>query len=215
MKKILVNLKDWLDYSQNVDFALSIKGLNITVFPSLPYLYVYKSSKVRIGSQKISSYEEGPHTGSVSASHLKDFDVSTVILNHRECQIDEEEKLVAKIKNAQKYDIETIICIGSIKEKELDKIDRVLKLTGSKGISIAFEPIETMALDEIKLSLKYIKNKLESYNLSYIYGNNITAENVKEYDKVLDVDGFLISSHALEIDNLKSIINQISDKVDY
>ena len=81
MKKILVNLKDWFNYSENVDYAEQVEGLDITLFPSLPYLYVYKDYKIRIGSQKISSFEEGAHTGSISAAHLKDFGVEAVILN--------------------------------------------------------------------------------------------------------------------------------------
>ena len=64
---------------ENLDYAIQIEGMNITVFPSLPYLYLYKNRGVRIGSQKISSFEEGPHTGSISANHLKDFDVEVPV----------------------------------------------------------------------------------------------------------------------------------------
>lgn len=214
MKKILINLKDWLNYPQNLDYAIEIEGLDITVFPSLPYLYIYKNKGIRIGSQKISSFDEGPHTGSISARHLKDFDVSSVILNHRECQIDDVDKLVSKIKNAQKFDIETIICVGSNKKEELAKIKEVLKNTGTKGVFIAYEPTEELPLDEIKIYLDDIKAELSDYPLSYIYGSNITVENIKEYDSELDVDGYLISSHALDVDNLKNIIRQIEEKRD-
>ncbi len=210
MKRILINLKDWLNYPQNLDYANDIEGLDVTVFPSLPYLYIYQNKGVRIGSQKISSFEEGPHTGSISASHLKDFNVTSVILNHRECKIDEIEKLVAKIKNAQKYDIETIVCLGSSDKEEIDKIKRVLDNTGAKGITIAFEPITDISLDEVKIYFDIIKDELKAYNLSYIYGNNLTENNIKEYDKELNVDGYLISSHALDIDNLKNIIKALS-----
>lgn len=113
MTKILVNLKDWLGFEENIDFSSQIDGLDITVFPSLPFLYIYKDKNIKIGSQKISSYDEGPHTGSVSAKHLKYFNVSAVILNHRECKIEDIDKLTKKIQNAQTENMEIIICIDS------------------------------------------------------------------------------------------------------
>lgn len=207
MKKILINLKDWLNLYENIDFAGQIEGMDITVYPSLPYLHIYQNIGIRIGSQKISSFEEGPHTGSISANHLKDFGVSSVILNHRECQIDDIDKIVSKILNARKHDIDTIICIGSCENEELNKIKSVLAKTGTDGVSIAYEPFENIELDEIKINLDEIKDKLKDYNLSYIYGNNITVSNFEEFDRELEVEGFLISSHALDVKNLKTILS--------
>ncbi|HBA37732.1 MAG TPA: hypothetical protein DCY94_03330 [Firmicutes bacterium] len=207
MKKILVNLKDWLNCEENVAFAREIDGMDVTVFPSLPYLYIYKDKNIRIGSQKISTFEEGAHTGSISASHLKDFGVEAVLLNHRECQIDDTKKICAKIKNAQEFNIEVILCIGSTDETELSKIEDVLKVTGTKGLSLAYEPVESVTFEKIKENITFIKDKFKDYNLSYIYGNNITADNFSLYNKEIDVDGFLISSHALNVDNLRKILD--------
>lgn len=209
MKKILVNLKDWLNYAENVDFAERIDGLDITVFPSLPYLYIYKGRNIKIGSQKISSFDEGPHTGSISASHLKDFGVEAVILNHRECQIDDIDKICAKVKNAQNANMETIICIGSIAKEELAKIKSVLEKTGTKDILVAYEPNDDIQLDEIKLNLELIKSELYNFDIPYIYGNNVTIHNIEEYDRELDVQGFLISSHALDVDNLRRMVTLV------
>ncbi len=210
MKKILVNLKDWFNLYENIDFAERVEGLDVTVFPSLPYLYVYKDYKIKIGSQKISSYDEGPHTGSISATHLKDFKVEAVILNHKECQIDEIDKICSKIENAVKNAIEVVLCIGTIKEDELAKVSTILDRTGTKDISIAYEPIEDIELDEIKLNLDYIKKRFKDYTLTYIYGGNITIFNIEQYDRELDVDGYLISSHALDVDNLKEMISVLT-----
>lgn len=211
MNKIYVNLKDWLGYAENVDYAEQIEGLDIIVFPSLPYLYIYKDRNIRIGSQKISSYADGPHTGSISASHLKEFGVSAVLLNHKECLIDEEDKMCAKVMNAQKADMQTILCIGSSEPKDLDRIKSVLSKTGTKGISIAFEPYDEMPLDEIKIHLDIIKRSLADYDIDYIYGNNVRVENCELFAKELDVTGFLLSSHALSVDNLKNIISKLTE----
>lgn len=206
MKRILINLKDWLDYAENVDYALQIDGLDVTVFPSLPFLFLYKDKNIKLGSQKISSFEEGPHTGSVCAKHLKYFGVSSVILNHKECEIDEPDKIIAKVKNAQAADIEIILCIGTTQSSETTKLKKVLSKTGSAGVTIAFEPKEDLPLDKIKLYLEKIKAEFGEFDLSYVYGSNITVANFSEYDRELDVDGFLMSTHALNVENLKEIL---------
>lgn len=209
MKRILINLKDWFDLYENIDFAEQTEGLDITVFPSLPYLYIYKDYKIRIGSQKISSFEEGAHTGSISAKHLRDFGVEAVILNHKECQIDDSQKICSKIENAKKYNIEVILCLGSIGHEELTKIADVLSACGKEFISIAYEPLEELDQWRVKENLDYIKDQLRDYDVPYIYGGYLTSENILEYDKELDVDGYLFSSNVLNVDNLKDIITKL------
>lgn len=206
MKRILINLKDWLDYAENVDYALQIDGLDVTVFPSLPFLFLYKGKNIKLGSQKISSFDEGPHTGSVCAKHLKYFGVSSVILNHKECEIDDPDKIIAKVKNAQASNIEIILCISSTQNLEMTKLKEVLTETGATGVTIAFEPKEDLPLDKIKLHLEKIKSEFKEFDLSYLYGSNITVANFKEYDRELAVDGFLMSTHALNVENIKEIL---------
>lgn len=206
MKRILINLKDWLDRQENVDFASNIDGLDVTVYPSLPYLYIYENKNVKLGSQKISSYPEGAHTGSISAKHLKDFGVSSVILNHKECQISDAGTLIKKIQNAREENIEVILCIASTTQCELDKIKDVLKCTGTKKIALAYEPEKLLSTSDIIENLQIIRSFLKDFSLSYIYGTNVTINNIEEYNKKLEVDGYLISSNALNVQNLKTII---------
>lgn len=206
MKKILINLKDWLGKVENTNFAKEIYGLDVTVYPSLPYLYLYKDCNVKLGSQKISSFEAGPHTGSISASHLKEFGVSSVILNHRECQIDDVNKICAKVQNALKADIDVVICMNTCGKEEIEKIKNVLDNTGSDNITIAYEPSENIPMEEIKINLHTIKENFKNYKLTYLYGNNVTLDNITDYIEKLEIDGFLISSHALNTDDLKKIV---------
>lgn len=206
MKQIIVNLKDWLNYEENIDFSVQIEGLPITVLPSLPYLYLYKGIKTKIGAQDISKFESGAHTGSISAEHLRNFGVEVVILNHRECQKDED-RLKAKVEMALKYGIEVILCIDDYRQEELEKIENILKTSDNKKITIAYEPIKEIPLDQICENLNMIKEYFSKYELSYIYGGNISSDNFTEYDKALNVKGYLISSHALDIKELKKIVN--------
>ncbi|MCI8498488.1 MAG: triosephosphate isomerase [Bacilli bacterium] len=207
MKKIIVNLKDYLGYRENVEFANQSEGLDITVFPSLPYLYIYKNKNIKIGAQDISKFEKGAHTGSVSAEHLKEFGIESVILNHRECKKDED-RLREKVRMAYRYDIDIILCIDGFVGTELEKIDGILEEIDCTDLMLAYEPTEDISLIDIVRNLNKIKDYFKKYNFKYLYGGNISSANYQEFDEALDVDGYLISSHALDPEELKRIVNQ-------
>ena len=76
----------------------------------------------------------------------------------------------------------------------------------------AYEPNEKLDVDHIEENLKIIKEHLKTYSLSYIYGNNVTGDNILTYSKKLDIDGFLISSHALNIKDLKKMIKLVKSE---
>lgn len=208
MKKILVNLKDWFDLKENVEFSKKIEGLDITLFPSMPYLTIYKDRGVKLGSQDVSSYESGAHTGSVSIEHLIELGVSCVLLNHKEMRIENEDVLYDKISKTIKNDIAVVLCILDSSKDELDNLTRIFnRIEDTSKISIAYEPIENLGLDKIKKDLQIIRKTVENFEIdSLIYGGNVSKDNVALYNEELNVDGYLISRHALNIDELKEIL---------
>lgn len=73
---------------------------------------------------------------------------------------------------------------------------------------LAYEPTEDISLIDIVRNLNKIKDYFKKYNFKYLYGGNISSANYQEFDEALDVDGYLISSHALDPEELKRIVNQ-------
>lgn len=207
MKKVLINLKDHLGLEENEEFANKVRNLDVIVFPSLPFIYLYKD--VTLGAQSISTNDSGAHTGSISGEHLKELGIEYVILNHRECPQRNLFKLSSKIENAIKNKIKPIVCIKD--DSDLDYIIECIKdLKEIKNLSVAYEPDSKMHMGKISEMLEVIKNSLSIYNIDmFIYGGNITSDNIIELNRNLQVDGYLISRGALNIEELQKIVHTI------
>lgn len=214
MKKILVNLKDWFNLEENIEFAKNIKGLNIILFPALAYLYIYKDIGVTLGAQDVSSFTSGAHTGSISATHLKELGIKCVILNHNELRIDDDAILYDKVIHTLETGLDIVICINDTNKRELERIKTIFSsVENTSKISIAYEPFTSLTVEEIKANLEIIKNELGSHEYAgLIYGGSVSKDNIDEYEKTLSVDGYLISRHALDIKELNYLIDIIHNQ---
>lgn len=211
MKKIFVNLKDWLSLEENIEFSNKVDGLDIILFPAMPFLHIYRNTFVTLGAQDVSSFTSGAHTGSISATHLKDLGVKCVILNHNELRIDDDAILYDKVVHALEVGLQIVICINDTNKKELDRLKMIFNtIENTSKISIAFEPVTNLSIEEVKSKLDIIRVSLENHKYdSLIYGGSVSKDNIKNYESIVDIDGYLISRHALDIEELKSIIDAL------
>ena len=134
----------------------------IIIFPSfliIPKIYnLYKNSKVSIGAQDCSMYDNGAFTGQVSAKMIKDAGCKYVIIGHSERRslCHETSRIVSlKAEKAISAGLKVIICIGeNSKDREkgdyLFVLEDQLKLSLSdlssdnnllSNIIIAYEPV--------------------------------------------------------------------------
>ena len=208
MKKIFVNLKDWLNLDENEDFSKQTLGLPIVIFPSLPYLYIYKERQNKIGVQNLCVYDSGAHTCSISIEHLKEFGVSWAILNHREYRTLTKEALISKISTALDKKINPIICFEN--EDELEMIVDISKdLENFGDLYLAYEPAEDIAPECVKEIISKITKKTKNViegEVHLLYGGNVSLDNIDYYNRETNVDGFLISRHALQVEELKRMV---------
>ena len=109
-KKILINLKDWFNLEENERYAKEIKNLNVIVFPSILYLYLYNNEK---GVQDF-NYERGAHTGKISLSRLVEFGIKWALINHRENKVKDTNELISKIECALSKKVKPIVCLDNI-----------------------------------------------------------------------------------------------------
>ena len=197
-----MNLKDWFNYVENVDFINNLKKIeykNIVVFPSLPYLYLYKDV-IEIGAQISSAYKSGARTGMNSCEHLKDFDINWTIINHKENKCKSYKEIMDKIDLAIDSSIIPILCIDKPTELNLKKI-----ISKYQNIWIAYEPKKEMSMNKLNKHINYIKKKIGKNKL--IVGTNINKTNINEYMSN-QIDGLLISRAALKKDELYEIIKK-------
>jgi triosephosphate isomerase (TIM) len=175
-----------------------------------------KSSYISLGAQNCHHHhEDGPFTGSVSASMLKNSGSRYIILGHSENRSNGESNslIKKKIKSSLNQNLKVIFCVGeSFKEKKLGKTLSVItkQILGSlekknnfKNIIIAYEPVWSIGSNKIptnyeirKVSLhikKLCKKRFYSkYTLPVLYGGSVNSKNVKIFSLINDIDGFLI-----------------------
>ena len=221
--------KDIDNYLKIIDNRINKE--NIVFFPSIPHINKFIEKGYLVGSQDISFQEFGSITGDTSIIQLKELGISYTIIGHSERRkyFDDDKYISKKIKIALENNIKVILCIGeSIKltEKEANiflkdqidsAIDNNLNLI-KNNLIIAYEPIWAIGSgvmpDEKYLSntISFIKNyvmNIYNLNLKVLYGGSINLDNIKNIEKITEIDGYLIGGSSLNPEIFLSIISNI------
>ena len=195
------------------------------------------SKKIFLGSQNLSSTDNGTSTGEVSALQLKNLKVSYSIVGHSERRaLGETDEMVAKkIKLALKYGITPILCIG---EKERDRHGTYLHLLeeqirksisgiGRGSISkivIAYEPVWAIGksttdamnshnLHEMTIFIRKVLSSVCGRDLAHkvqiIYGGSVEKGNAIDLIKNGNVTGFLVGHASLDAKHFGEIMKEV------
>lgn len=235
MKYLVCNFKNKLNKNDIVKYSnklneLSFKNIDLVICPSSIYLSFFNGINYKLGSQDISSFIDKTITGEITGEQLKSMGVNYVIVGHSERRIYKNElniDFINKINNAIENDIKVIYCIGeSLSDKEngntymvLEKeISEVLNNVELKGIILAYEPIWAIGSGivpsnkEISENIGFIKDIVEEkydMKLKVLYGGSVSSDNIKELNKIKNVDGFLVGGASTNIDSLESLLIEI------
>ena len=180
-----------------------------TLIPS--FLEKFKNCLIDIGGQNCHESEDyGPHTGFVNSKMLKSSGANYVILGHSENrQKGETDKLInLKIKSAIKAKLKVIFCIGeTLTEKKRKKTKSILskqiklglkKIKAKSDIFVAYEPVwsigtgKILKASELEQTVEFIKKKFKGKSPKILYGGSVNPENIRNFKKITDIDGFLI-----------------------
>ena len=217
----------------------SFNELSITL--CVPYPYLFQAQKILMGSnihwgcQNVAKELEGPFTGEVSASMIKDFQGELVIVGHSErntayCESDE--NIAEKFNMIKKYKMTPLLCVGEnliereagIMEKVVsEQIKTILDLYGQdifKGSIIAYEPIWAIGSDsaaspeQIEKMCEFIKqlihtNVRDNDDVNIVYGGSVNAKNAVQLCEINGVDGILMGRASLDADEFYKICNSI------
>ena len=204
-------------YSQKSQKIFKNRKIILCVPSTLIYYFnkKLKSKFIALGAQNCHSQTEGPFTGSVSSSMLKNAGAKYIILGHSENRYEgETNKLIKeKIILSHKHKLNIIYCIGeTLLEKKSGKTLSILKsqiqILFDKNVSIdkiiiAYEPVWSIGTNKIPktVELKNIIKSIKNYcrkNLKIkklpkiLYGGSVNSKNISLFSVIPDIDGFLI-----------------------
>ncbi len=175
------------------------------------FLKKFENCLIDIGGQNCHESEDyGSHTGFVNSKMLKSSGANYVILGHSENRKKgETDKLINfKIKSAIKSKLKVIFCIGeTLNEKRRKKTRSVLskqiklglnKIKAKSNIFIAYEPVWSIGTGkipktkELEQTVEFVKKKFKGKSPKILYGGSVNPENIRNLNKITNLDGFLI-----------------------
>lgn len=226
---LVLNLKMNLTKNTILEYEKAIHNKNVIVMPQYPYLLFFNRGKYSLGSQDVSKFAKGSYTGEVCAKGLRCLGVKYVLVGHSERKEyfhEDGYDFKKKIENVINNDMIPIYCVNQTSEeyendKELSKIEEQLEAipTNCKYIIIAYEPSYMIGNTENKEildkeHLQKVITKIKDYlierniNHSILYGGGVDEQTIS-YLKDLNLDGYIMSSSALDINKLNSICEKL------
>ena len=195
---------------------------------------ILKDSRVAVGAQNLHWETSGPYTGEVSAAMLADLDVKYVIIGHSERRAlfgETDLTINKKLHAALDAGLRPILCVGEdLEQRELgvtlEFISYQLKaaLAGvtpeeMRRVVIAYEPIWAIGTGntatpeqagEVCAAIRGVLRKLYGARIARSttiqYGGSMNAANAQDLLNQEDVDGGLIGTAALDVEQFLQII---------
>ena len=212
--------KSYLEKLEKIDYS------ELILCPTFINLAL-AGDKIELGAQDVSPYDDGAHTGEISAMQLKTLGVKYSLVGHSERrEFESEEELFSEIKKLFENNMIPILCVGETKEeRESNKVEEVLdkelynvinnlSREEQEKLIIAYEPVWSIGTgviptnDEIREVLRYIKNLLP--NTKVLYGGSANEENIDTLKEIEEIDGYLLGGISLDIDRLQALLDKLS-----
>ncbi|MDP1597066.1 MAG: triose-phosphate isomerase [Methylotenera sp.] len=213
-----------------------LKNTDVVVCVPYPYLAqaqsILQKTSIAWGAQNLSKDSVGAFTGEVSASMLKDFGATYVIIGHSEratayCESDE--NIATKFMQAKSHGLTPILCVGeTLIEREAGvmemvvakQIDTVMGMYGADAFAnavVSYEPIWAIgsglaaSAEQAQSMHEFIRSRIASANkgavasLKILYGGSVNPQNAVQLFAMPDIDGGLIGKCSLSASEFEGI----------
>ncbi len=205
-----------------------------------PYLYFYALRHnlrtidfIKLGAQDCSRFDNGAHTGDISAQMLNDSGCEYVILGHserRQYHGESDSYISQKAAQAHANGLTTIICVGETESQREQGMEQEVVAgqlenslpdsTRFDNVVIAYEPVwaigtgKVAQVEDVATMHEFIRGKLgQRYegagNIRILYGGSMKPDNAGELLSTPNVDGGLIGGASLIADEFVGIAKTI------
>lgn len=219
----------------------SLTNTDVVVCVPYPYLAqaqsMLQNTNIAWGAQNLSKEAVGAYTGEVSATMLKDFGASYVIIGHSEratayCESDE--NIATKFIQAQAYGLIPILCVGeTLIEREAGvmqmvvgkQLDTIINTYGAAVFAksvVSYEPIWAIgtglaaSADQAQSMHEFIRGKvamldiMAAASMKILYGGSVNPQNAVQLFDMQDIDGGLIGKCSLNAQEFEGICRAVS-----
>lgn len=234
-KLIIGNHKNFMSLNDISKFLKKanekITSKQVIICPSSLYLPYFIKHDYSVGAQNVEIKK--PFTGEITVHQVAELGVNYVLVGHSE-RIDyfdkETTEINKKIIEIVNNNLKAVVYIGeTLEEKNLFKTEKALRrqiieyfknipIEKMNNVIVAYEPDWTvgtgknMTVVELKETVKYIKelfNKLYNVDINVLYGGSINSSNIEKFNKIENVDGFVVGESSTNIDEFLKIIEVV------
>jgi triosephosphate isomerase len=209
----------------------------IPSYTSLTSLRQEVDSSILLGAQNMHWDDEGPFTGEISPTMLKEIGIDLVELGHserRQYYNENDSDLNKKVLAALNYEMTPLLCIGEKiedKENEISRESLSIQLkVGLKNVSreqakkvwVAYEPVWSIGVGGIEAEADYVHvmhNHIRSvlietfgdagHEIPILFGGSVNQGNALEYLQRENVNGLFIGRSAWDLKKFEPIIDDI------
>lgn len=191
---------------------------------------------IHLCAQNVDIHLSGAFTGEISASMLKDLNVKYAFIGHSERRIYHKEDdlyIAKKFSLLQETGLTPILCVGENKIehdskktyticiKQINTIIEKFGIQSFKNLIIAYEPVWAIGTgisataNQAQTIHKHIRDYIAQFDTRIAdkvliqYGGSVNVNNVIQFISQKDIDGVLIGSASLNINNFFTIIKLI------
>ena len=214
--------KEYIEKVNNFSQSLS---QDIYIFPPATALDTFDTN-INVGSQNAYSAQNGAFTGETALEQLEEFGIDTILIGHSERRHvlkETQEDIARKFAFYKEKNFKIIYCVGETLEIRESGNSIMMKYILDQftdidvtytNLVIAYEPVWAIGTRltptdlDIELIHTAIKQEVEK---PLLYGGSVKVDNAKTILALNNVDGILVGSAALKVDDFCSMIRDAQD----